>query len=46
MLKTAFTTVSTYSAPSLREVKTSIESGFAMSGEFGADDYKDGNLDW
>ncbi len=46
MLKKAFTTVTTYSAPSLREVKTSIESGFAMSASFGADDYQEGNLEW
>ena len=46
MLKKAFTTVQTYSAPSLREVTTSIESGFALSANFGTDDYQEGNLEW
>ena len=46
MLKKAFTTDSTYCAPSIREVKASLESGFAASIGVDVDDYTDGNLEW
>ncbi len=35
-----------YTTPTLREVKTSIESGFVLSNNFGAESYEDGEQDW
>lgn len=44
--KAIFSRGGAYVAPSLKEVKTSIECGFAASAPFGSDDYEDGNKDW
>lgn len=41
-----FNAAAAYQAPALREVKTSIESGFAISVGIGVEDYGDGNEDW
>lgn len=44
--KAFFSSKDAYTAPALKEVKTSIECGFAASASFGSDDYEDGNKDW
>ncbi len=46
MVKKMFEAKAAYAAPSLKEVKTSIECGFALSNNFGADDYTEGETDW
>ena len=46
MVMKTYRKAGSYSAPVLREVKTSIESGFAISIGVGIEDYGEGNNDW